>query len=89
MYKLYHNKNLTTGCNLIARWAQKPYLRVCRSGSYEMYFPLPIHLTIQLFSRMKLLKCKPTNLQTYTQTTDAGDSNRLKKAIQIDVFLTL
>ena len=29
------------------------------------------------------------NLQTYTQTADAGVSNRLKKVIQIDVLLTL
>ena len=67
---------------------KKPlYLRVCHSGSYEMYFPLPFHLTIQLFKAG--WNYWNVSLQTYTQTADAGVSNRLKKVIQIDLLLTL
>ena len=38
-----------TRCNLIARWAQKALLKGLPQCSYEMYFQLPFHLTIQLF----------------------------------------
>ena len=45
MYKLYHKKNLTNRCNLIARWAQKPYYGFATVGlmkcTFHCHFILP------------------------------------------------
>ena len=48
---------------------------------------LAISSTIQLFKAG--WNYWNVSLQTYTQTADAGVSNRLKKVMQIDVLLTL
>ena len=45
MYKLYHKKNLTNRCNLIARWVQKPYYGFATVGlvkcTFHCHFILP------------------------------------------------
>ena len=76
MYKLYHKKNLTNRCNLIARWAQKPYYGfatvVLMKCTFHCHFILP-YSCLKQDENIKTQAYKPTHrqqMQTEKSDTD-------------------
>ena len=81
MYKLYHKKNLTNRCNLIARWAQKPYYGFATVGLMKCTFHCHFILPCSCLKQDEKFKRKPTNLHT-------GNRCRLKKRYRLTYELT-